>query len=45
MSTTADFICLIHHGPASCDELHVQQHKGGWVVQLRRRDVDCVLPL
>jgi len=45
MSTTSDFICLIHHSAATCDELYVARQHGRWVVQLRRRGVDCVLPL
>ena len=42
---TPDFICLVHHSAAECDELHVRRVKGVWLTSLRRRSVDCVLPL
>jgi hypothetical protein len=45
MSTRPDFICLVHHSGAVCDELYVEHTNGRWTVRLRRRDVDCVLPL
>jgi len=45
MSTRPDFICLVHHSAAVCDELYVAQKSGHWTVKLRRRGVDCVLPL
>jgi hypothetical protein len=42
---TPDFICLIRHSAADCDELRVRRVDGAWHVALRRRSVDCVLPL
>jgi hypothetical protein len=45
MSTTPDFICLIRHTAADCDELHLTQDRGRWTVRLQRRGVDCVRPL
>ncbi|HEY5295143.1 MAG TPA: hypothetical protein VIJ70_06680 [Gaiellaceae bacterium] len=45
MSTRPDFICLIHHSGPVCDELYVARTSGRWAAQLRRRGVDCVLPL
>ena len=43
-SRTPDFICLIRHSAADCDELRVRRIAGTWHVALRRRGVDCVLP-
>jgi hypothetical protein len=38
-----DFLCLIRHSVADCDELRVRRAHGVWNVSLRRRGVDCVL--
>jgi hypothetical protein len=40
---TPDFICTVGSG-TTCDQLRVDQTRGGWVVRVYRRHVDCVLP-
>jgi hypothetical protein len=42
---STDYICLVRHAGAVCDELYVRRVRGAWVASLRRRGVDCVLPL
>ncbi|MBA3844763.1 MAG: hypothetical protein H0X39_19455 [Actinobacteria bacterium] len=44
-AASKDFICLVHHSAARCDELYVKRTAGRWRVTLRRRGVDCVQPL
>ena len=44
-SRSDDFICDVRRTIADCDELRVHKLNGQWVVDVRRRHVDCVLPL
>jgi hypothetical protein len=45
LQPSSDFICLVRHSSAVCDQLYVRREHGGWLVSLRRRQVDCVQPL
>jgi hypothetical protein len=43
---TTEYVCDVHVGSARCDEYRVRFRKGQEpVVTLRRRDVDCILPV
>jgi hypothetical protein len=39
------YLCLVERGDGACDEYAAIRHGRRFEVRLRRRDVDCVLPV